>query len=241
MPAARVGAVLASIALEGELFSWAAVIGADGRYSHGVTAGAHHKERAEYIGATTRARRRAARIAERETRIAELEDLLADLDRTAAGLAETLAALAQARAALPRTTAITAALRAHSQAVGELRSARSAADGARSGYDESVAACTVTERALRRAAIDHTIGPDQADRVEAATRRFETAARDLTGRRREEAQQGGVVAAARGRLERAAEEGRACAEIELAARRRTPRRPPSSRRCKAPSARTPGR
>jgi len=220
VPAARVGAVLASIALDGELFSSAAVIGADGRYSHGVTAGAHHKDHAEYIGATARARRRAARIAEREARIAELEDLLADLDRTAAGLAETLAALAQARAALPRTTAIAAALSSYSQAVGELRSARSAADSAQSGYDESVAACTVTERALRRAAIDHTINPDQADRVEAATRRFETTARDLTGRRREEAQQRGVVAAARGRLERATEEERACAEIELAARRR---------------------
>jgi uncharacterized protein (TIGR02680 family) len=220
VPAARVGAVLASIALDGELFSSAAVIGADGRYSHGVTAGAHHKDHAEYIGATARARRRAARIAEREARIAELDDLLAVLDRTAAGLAETLAALGHAHAALPRTTAIAAALRAHSQAVGELRSARAGADSAQSGYDESVAACTVTERALRRAAIDHAIDPDQADRVEAAARRFETTARDLTGRRREERQQRGVVAAARGRQEQAADEEHACAETELAARRR---------------------
>jgi len=220
VPAARVRAVLASIALDGELFSSAAVVGADGRYSHGVTAGAHHKDHAEYIGATARARRRAARIAECEARIAELEDLLAVLDRTAAGLAETLAALAQARAALPRTTAIAAALRAHSQAVGELRSAGAGADNAQSSYDESVAACTVTERALRRTAIDHAIDPAQADRVEAATRRFETTARDLTGSRREERQQRGVVAAARGRLERAADEEHACAETELAARRR---------------------
>src|SRR5207237_7746614 len=98
--------------------------------------------------------------------------------------------------------------------------ARAGADGTQSGYDESVAACTVTERALRRTAIDHAIDPDQTDRVEAATRRFETAARDLTGRRREETQQRGVAADARGRLERAADEERACAETELAARRR---------------------
>ncbi len=220
VPAARVRAVLASIALDGELFSSAAVIGADGRYSHGVTAGAHHKDHAEYIGATARARRRAARIAEHEARIADLEERLAALDRTAAGLAETLAAFAQARAALPRTTPITAALRAHSQAVGEFRSARAGADSAQSGYDESVAACTVTERALRRTAIDHAIDPDQADRVEAATRRFETTARDLTGRRREETQQRGVVADARGRLRQATDEERACAETELASRRR---------------------
>jgi uncharacterized protein (TIGR02680 family) len=218
--AARIGAVLASIALDGELFASAAVIGSDGRYSHGVTVGAHHKDHAEYIGATARARRRAARIAESEARIGELEELLAAVSRKAAGVAETLAAFVQARAALPRTTAIATALRGHSQAVGELRSARASADGAQSGYDESVAACTVAERTLRRTAIDHAIDPDQADRVADATRRFETAARDLTGRRREEEQQRGVTAGARERLAQAAEEERACAETELAARRR---------------------
>jgi hypothetical protein len=220
VPAARVAAVLASISLDGELFSAAAVIGADGRYSHGVTAGAHYKEHAEYIGATARACRRAARIAECEARIAELDERLAAADRTAAGLAETLTAFAQARAALPRTTAIAAALRVHSQAVGELRSARASADSTQSGYDESVAACTVTERALRRTAIDHAIDPDQADRVEAATRRFETSAQDLAGRRREERRQKGSVADADGRLDLAASEERTCAETELAARRR---------------------
>ncbi|HEY2578976.1 MAG TPA: TIGR02680 family protein [Streptosporangiaceae bacterium] len=220
VPAARIGAVLASIGRGSELFSCAAVIGADGRYSHGVTAGAHHKDHAEYIGATARARRRAARIAECEARIAELDELLATAGRRAAGLAGTLAAFAQARAALPRTTAIGAALRAHSQAVGELRSASAGADSAQSGYDESVAACTVTERSLRRTAIDHGIEWNQADLVEAAARRFEATAADLTGRRREQTQQRGAATAARERLDQATDEERACAETELAARRR---------------------
>jgi len=220
VPAARIGAVLASIALDGEWFSSAAVIGTDGRYSHGVTAGAHHKEHAGYIGATARARRRAARIFECEAQIAGLTELLAGLDRTLDGLAAALSAFAQARASLPRSTATATALRTHSQAVGQLRSARAAADGAQSGYDESVAACTVTERALRRTSIDHAIEWDQADQVEAATRRFEATARDLTGRRREETQQRGIVADARGRLEQAADEERASAENERTARRR---------------------
>jgi uncharacterized protein (TIGR02680 family) len=220
VPAARIAAVLASVALDGELFSAAAMIGADGRYSQGVTVGAHHKDHAEYIGATARARRRAARIAECEARIAKLGELLAGLDRKLTGLADTLSGFAQARAALPRTAAIAAALRAHSQAVGELRSARAGADGAQSGYDESVAACTVTERALRRTAAEHAIEWDQADRVEAATRRFEAAAASLSARRREEAQQRGIVGGARDRLEQATEEERACADTELAARRR---------------------
>jgi len=220
VPATRIGAVLASIALDGEWFSSAAVIGADGRYSHGVTAGAHHKDHAEYIGATARARRRAARIAECEAQIAGLKELLTSVGRKLDGLADALSAFAQARAALPRTTATAAALRTHSQAVGQLRSARAAADGAQSGYDESVAACTVTERALRRTAIDHAIEWEQADRVEAATRQFEATARDLTGRRREEARQRGIVAAARGRLEQAADEEHVSAETERMARRR---------------------
>jgi uncharacterized protein (TIGR02680 family) len=220
VPATRIGAVLASVALDGELLSAAAVIGADGRYSQGVTAGAHHKDHAEYIGATARARRRAARIAECEARIADLGELLADLDRKLGGLADTLSGFAQARAALPRTTAIVAALRTHSQAVGELRSGRAGADRAQAGFDESVAACTVTERALRRTAADHAVEWDRADGVEAATRRFEATAASLTARRREQAQQRSSVGGAQGRLDQADEEERACAETELAARRR---------------------
>src|SRR6266700_2445658 len=163
---------------------------------------------------------RAARIAECAARIAELDEALAGLHRRLEGLAATLSEFAQARAALPRTAEITAAGRAHSQAVGELRAARAAADSAQYGYDESVAACTVTERALRRTAIDHALEPEHADQVEAATRRFEASATGLTGRRRELAQRRDAAASADGRLEQATDEERACARTESAARRR---------------------
>ncbi len=220
VPASRVKAVLASIALDGDLFSAAAVVGADGRYSHGVTAGQHSKQHAEYIGATARARRRAARIAECEARIAELDTRLAGLDRRAAGLADTLAAFAEARAALPPTRAIATAQREHSRAAGHLRAARQNAEQAQSGFDESVAACTVTERALRRAAIEHALDPDGIEQVEGAARRFESAAGDLAARHREESRQASAVAEAAGRLEHAAEEEAAAAEAERAARLR---------------------
>src|SRR5205814_757229 len=166
VPAARVGAVLASIALDGELFSSAAVIGADGRYSHGITAGAHHKNHAEYIGATARARRRAARIAEREARIAELEDLLADLDRTAAGLADTLAALAQARAALPRTAAARGRLE---RATEEERACAETELAARRRH---------TEEAAKLAALQGAVGKDAREvmtQIEATERAMSAA------------------------------------------------------------------
>jgi hypothetical protein len=186
VPSSRIVAVLASVALDGELFSATAVIGADGSYSHGITAGWHRKEHAEYIGATARARRRAARIAECEARIAALDARIAALDLRAAGLADRLAAFAEARAALPATRAIASAQREHARAAGHLRAARSSAEQAQASFDESVAACTVTERALRRAAIEHALDSDDTDRVESAARRFESAAGDLAARHREE-------------------------------------------------------
>ena len=220
VPRDRVTAVLASIALDGGLFSAAAVIGTDGRYSHGVTAGRHRKEHAEYIGATARARRRAARIAECEARIASREAEIAGLDRRAAGLADTLAAFAEARATLPATRAIAAAQREHARAAGHLRAARENAERAQTSFDESVAACTVTERALRRAAIEHALDPDGVDRVEGAARRFESAAADLAARQREESRQASIVAEAETRLDHAAEEEAAAAGAERTARRR---------------------
>ena len=220
VPRDRVTAVLASIALDGGPFSAAAVIGADGRYSHGVTAGRHRKEHAEYIGATARARRRAARIAECEARIASREAEIAGLDRRAAGLADTLAAFAGARVTLPATPAIAAAQREHARAAGHLRAAREHAERAQASFDESVAACTVTERALRRAAIDHALDPDGVDRVEGAARRFESAAGELAARHREESRQASIVAEAGTRLDRAADEEAAAAGAERTARRR---------------------
>ena len=220
VPRDRVTAVLASIALDGGPFCAAAVIGTDGRYSHGVTAGRHRKEHAEYIGATARARRRAARIAECEARIASHEAEIAGLDRRAAGLADTFAAFAEARATLPATRAIAAAQREHARAAGHLRAARENAERAQTSFDESVAACTVSERALRRAAIEHALDPDGVDRVEGAARRFESAAGDLAARHREESRQASIVAEAETRLDHAAEEEAAAAGAERTARRR---------------------
>ena len=220
VPRAVIAATLRSVALDGELFSSAAVIGADGRYSHGITAGRHRKEHAEYIGATARARRRAARIAECDTKIADLTGQIAAADQRAAGLADILEVFADARRALPPTRRIAEAQREHSRAAGHLRSARHAAEQAQAGFDESVAAVTVTERALRRVAAEHALAPEAADQVEAETRRFEAAARDLEARHREHARQADAAADSRDRLERAAEEEHAVAETHRSAHRR---------------------
>ena len=189
IPAARITAVLRSVAVTGDLDTGIPQISPDGRYAAGVLVGAHSKEHAEYVGVTARARRRAARIAACETLLAELSDQLDELARAQARTDAALETYAAARAALPRTTGITQALRELDRAAARLRATRDAADAAQGSYDESVAACSVAERALRRTAAEHAIETDRVDAVETATRAFEAAVRELAARRREHARQ----------------------------------------------------
>ncbi|MFD9285873.1 TIGR02680 family protein [Streptomyces mirabilis] len=218
--AARITAVLRSVAVTGDLDTGTPQISPDGRYAAGVLVGAHTKEHAEYVGATARARRRAARIAACETLLAELAAQLDELARAQARTDAALEAYAAARAALPRTTGITQALRELDKAAARLRATRDAADASQASYDESVAACSVAERALRRTAAEHAIEIERLDAVEAATRSFETAVRELTARRREHARQTEAAQAAADRLTAAAEDEEAALDTERAARRR---------------------
>jgi uncharacterized protein (TIGR02680 family) len=215
-----VTAILRSVTLGGDLFSGTAVIGGDGRYSQGITAGQHGKAHAEYIGATARARRRAARIAECDAQIAELTGQVTALDQRAQALTQTLGEFGDARRELPPTGQIASAQREHNRAAGHLRSARHAAEQAQAAFDESVAAVTVTERALRRVAAEHALPPQDADRVEEATRRFESTTRDLQARHREQERQAEAAAAAGDRLDHAAQEEQAASAAHRSAHRR---------------------
>ncbi|MFD1662899.1 TIGR02680 family protein [Streptomyces caeni] len=220
IPAARVTAVLRSVAVTSHPDSGAAQITPDGRYVAGVLVGAHVKKHAEYVGATARERRRTARIAACEAQLAELAAETAELARHESRTEARLESYAAARAALPRTTGVTAALRERDKAAARLRATREAADTAQAGYDEAVAACSVAERALRRTAAEHGIAPDRVDAVETATRAFEAAVRELAARRREHTRQLEAAEAAADRLSTAAEDEEAALDAERAARRR---------------------
>ncbi|GII06041.1 TIGR02680 family protein [Planobispora takensis] len=172
------------------------LITACGRFLQGVQLGAHHKEHAEYIGATARARRRTARLADCDARLSVITQVLAAVDRRVDEVEAALAAIDSARAALPRTGAITAALRTREQAAGRLRATRDGADAAQRGYDETVAASGAAERALRRTGTERALAPETVEEVAAAVRRFERGAAELTGRRREAARQREAVTAA---------------------------------------------
>ncbi|MEU5431298.1 TIGR02680 family protein [Streptomyces olivoreticuli] len=220
IPAARIDAVLRSIALTQEPGSAATRIIPDGRYTAGILTGAHTKEHAEYIGATARERRRAERTAACEALLTELASQVARNEREKARTETALEAYAAARAALPRTIAIAAALRELDMAAVRLRAARENADTAQAARDQAQAACAVAGRALSRAAAEHALAPETTDAVEAATRVFETAARDLAARRREHARQADAAEAATERHTAAAEDEEAAADTERTARRR---------------------
>ncbi|MFI9836219.1 TIGR02680 family protein [Nonomuraea sp. NPDC051941] len=196
------------------------VITPGGRFFQGIQVGAHHKVHAEYIGATARARRRAARLAECDTRLAALDDALASLGRQDAAAEARLEAVAEARSALPRTGPIVTALRAREQAAGRLRGAREGADEAQRGFDEAVASHGAAERTLRRTGAERALAPDAVDEVAGAVQRFERAAGTLAGRRREAARQLSSVQAAADRLTEAAEDEANAAKTEQTARRR---------------------
>ncbi|WP_371578292.1 TIGR02680 family protein [Streptomyces sp. NBC_01314] len=220
IPAARITAVLRSVAVTGDLDTGTPQISPDGRYAAGVLVGAHAKEHAEYVGATARTRRRAARIAACETLLAELSAQLDELGRAQTRTDAALEAYAAARAALPRTTGITQALRELDRAAARLRATRDAADAAQASYDESVAACSVAERALRRTAAEHGIETERVDAVETATRAFEAAVRELAAHRREHVRQTEAAQAGADRLTAAGEDEEAALDTERAARRR---------------------
>ncbi|MEV0926510.1 TIGR02680 family protein [Streptomyces spongiicola] len=222
IPSARITAVLRSVAVAdavGDSHTATAVC-PDGRYAAGILVGAHTKRHAEYVGATARERRRAARIAACDALLAELGAQLDETARAEAGCAQALEEYDTARAALPRTAVLTPHLRALDRAVAALRATREAEDAAQSVYDEAQAACAVAERALRRAESEHGVTAVGADGTESATRSFEQTAAELATRRREHARQNETAASAAGRLTATAEDEERAAEAEQAARRR---------------------
>ena len=200
IPAARITAVLRSVAVTGDPDTGIPRIGPDGRYAAGVLAGAHTKEHAEYVGATARARRRAARIAACETLLAELA---AQFDRVGARPGPYGRRPGRVRRR-PRRAAPH-----HRHHAGPARARPGRGEAARHprrrrrrpGLVRRVAwpparspsaPCAAPRPSTR-------IETDRVDAVETATRAFESAVRELAARRREHARQ------TRGRPRRAAD------------------------------------
>ncbi|MBY8860500.1 TIGR02680 family protein [Nocardia sp. CA2R105] len=150
-------------------------IDADGRYRQGVQLGRHTKPHAEFIGATARAARRELRLAELATAVETAqaaEQEAADQQQEATARLTRITAAAKA---LPRTHAVTAALRAVSEAAGMLRSRAEAAAQSEGDLDQAVAEFTTADKKVRGVAAAHRAprGPAELDALAAAIRHFE--------------------------------------------------------------------
>lgn len=174
VPESRVLEVLASIAL-GENESAVVTIGVDGRFWQGVQQGRHIKPDAEFIGATARARRRAARIAELDASIESTEaslDATREEERAATDL---LRALVSAAKHLPKASGIIKAQKAVTESAGALRTSQAGSTAADSELDQAIAELSAKEKHLRTTAVAHRT-PHSArdiDSLAAAIRHFE--------------------------------------------------------------------
>lgn len=217
--AQRIREVLDSVALSDTVAPGVTTISVEGAFGQGVQVGAHTKPEPEYVGATARARRRAARLAELDQQIGATTEHVAELDAAVERIGLLLDAVADARAELPRTGPIAVALRRQAEAAGELRASRTARDAARTNVDRAVAEVGNQERRLARTAAEHRLSPDDVDRVAEAIDRFRGSAHDLASARETEASRAEDLAQAQQRRTDAEREAVALAGVAEKAER----------------------
>ena len=97
----------------------AAVVTTRAQYSYGLQLGARPKAAPEYIGATNRASRRRARLAELDRLIADLGRQREELAAQRQGVLDQLADLGRAQQELPKTAPVTKALGQVTSAAGQ--------------------------------------------------------------------------------------------------------------------------
>ncbi|MFI6675999.1 TIGR02680 family protein [Kribbella sp. NPDC050470] len=179
-----------------------------GSFALGIQIGAHHKPYAEYIGATARERRRAARLAELDQEIAGLETKLRQLGDELSATTALLDGIARAERDLPATGAIIAALRKLAGTTATLQALRTAEGRARAGLDQAIAEAADRERRLHATAAMHSIAADATavQLVRDAIDRFVRSGDSLVTERRDQASRHEQLSKAEGAWDEAREE-----------------------------------
>ncbi len=165
----------------------AAVVTPRAQYSYGLQLGARPKAAPEYIGATARASRRRARLAELDRLIADLGRQREDLAAQRQQVLDLLADLGRAQQELPKTAPVTEALGQVTSAEGQRTGARTRLAGAQETLDGATAELDTRARRLRHAAADRGLpaSAGEVDTVERAVADFERAAEELVRARGE--------------------------------------------------------
>ncbi len=161
------------------------VVSNTAQFSYGVHRGARPKAAPEYIGATNRANRRRARLAEQDELIAQAaaheRQLAAERERTATVLED----LRRSRRELPDVLPVARAAEAVSTHAALLARARDDAQAARKALDSVIAEVDARTRQLRQAAAERRMptASDEVDAIARAAAEFENAASGLHAER----------------------------------------------------------
>ena len=191
VPPAVITAVLRSVALTDDIFAAPApAVSTKAQFTYGVHAGARPKAAPEYIGATNRASRRRARLAEYDKLIkatsAEERQLAGDLERASALLED----FRRARRELPDTRPVARAAEDVGTHAVLLTRARDETVAARTALDTAIAEVDARIRQLRQAAAERRMptADEQVDVIARAAAEFENAATQLHAERAKLAQ-----------------------------------------------------
>ena len=183
---AVINAVLGSVALTDDIAAATVpAVSANAQFTYGVHVGARPKAAPEYIGATNRASRRRARLAEYDelikVAIAEEARLVDDLDRAG----ELLEDFRRARQELPDTRPVAKAAEAVGTNAALLARARHDTAIARQAVDAAIAQVDAGTRQLRQAAAERRMptADEQVDAIARAAAEFEHAATNLDAER----------------------------------------------------------
>jgi uncharacterized protein (TIGR02680 family) len=210
----RVSALLRSIGFGDDVDHG---IGPDGAFRSGVLFGRGTKQHAEYIGATARERRRAARIAELR---AAIDALAADIEQAEHDLAATradLRALTAALDGLPGPAPVLTALERLAAAAALAASERTRAAAAAAAVDHAISARNRAQHALTKAVAERHLPVDMIEAVAAAVDEFHTGAGDLDWEIKHVEQARERLAQAEHRVNDAADDAEEAAERAAAA------------------------
>lgn len=208
VPTAVVEAILASVAVQESLEDpnlQRVTISTGGHFAQGILLGRANKPTPEYIGATARAARRRARIAECDRLIEDLTAQLTTVEGSQARLEGILAALRRADQQLPATDPIHRALGELGIAANTVKLRREAHVDAAAALDQAVAIQDEAAQALRRTISERSLPAERLDAVADALRRFESAVTEVEYARKSAARATAAVAEAERRHAEAAE------------------------------------
>ncbi len=225
VPPSLIGAVLRSILVtdddlrendaEATGAAGAPLVTLRAQYSYGMQLGARPKDAPEFIGATNRASRRRARLAELDELILGLgrqrEDVAAQRQR----VADLLGDLGRAQRDLPRTAPVIEALGRVTHAEGQRLAARERLAGAQETLDKAIAELDARARRLRHVAADRSlpVSADEVDAVERAVTDFAQVAEELVRTRKDAAEIDEDLRSRLDRIERLTGENAEAAEM----------------------------